>query len=162
VSTVYRRGGFVKTLDTLGYGDASDIVFISVDAEREPNFRLDTSPTTPTLSEVSRAIGVVLIQSSFEATLLAEESAKQWYEELIKRRGPGAPDLNFYFIEVSLRNVHDPAERTRFMDIPTAFTLPRKDVDDLRSLARRLLAESPQYQALMMNLQAGAASAPIK
>lgn len=162
VSTVYRRGGFVKTLDTLGYADASDIVFISVDAEREPNFRLDTSPTTPTLSEVSRAIGVVLIQSSFEATLLAEESAKHWYEELLRRRGPGAPDLNFYFIDVSLRNVHDPAERTRFMDIPTAFTLPRKDVDDLRSLARRLLAESPQYQALMMNLQASAASAPMK
>ena len=158
VSTVYRRGGFAKTLDVLGYGDAPDIVFISIDAEREPNFRLDGSADVPTLPEVSRAIGVVLTQSSFEATLLAEDSAQKWYDELVKRRKPGAPALNFYFIDVSLRNVRDAVERARFMDIPTAFTLPRQDVDDLRALARRLLAESADYQSLMRRQQAHAAA----
>ena len=159
VSTVYRRGGFAKTLDMLGYGDASDIVFISVDAEREPNFRLDASPNTPSLAEVSRAIGAVLIQSSFEASLLAEQSSQQWYDELMRRRKPGAPELNFYFIDVALRGVADPVERRRYMDIPTAFTLQRQDVDDLRGLAGRLLAASPEYQSLMRNLQVHAAAA---
>jgi len=162
VSTVDRRGGFAKTLDMMGYGDASKVVFISVDAEREPDFRLDISANTPTLPEVTRAMGAVLIQSSFEATLLAEQSVQRWYQEMVKRRRPGAPDPTFYSIDVSLRNVPDRVERRRFMDIPTAFTLPHKDVDDLRSLARRLLSESAQYQTLMRDLQAPAASAPAK
>lgn len=149
MATVYRRGGFAATLDTIGYGEASDIVFISVDAEREPNFRLDASANTPTITQVAKTIGNVLMQSSFDATVLAEESVQSWQDELKQRLPPGAPEVRFHFIDLSLRAVTDPAERLRYMDIPTALTLPRQDVDDLRALARKLLAESPDYQALM-------------
>ena len=140
MATVYRHGGFAATLDTIGYSAASDIVFISIDAEREPHFKLDASADTPSVDKVAKTIGNVLMQSSFDATVLAGQSAREWREELQARRPAGLPEVRFHFIDVSIREIQDPAERHRFSSIPTALTLPRQDVDDLRALA----AQEPQ------------------
>ena len=46
----------------------------------------------------------------------------------------------------------DPAERAWFRNLPTSFQLPRDSVDKLRAVARRLLAEDPEFRKLMKAL----------
>jgi hypothetical protein len=53
-----------------------------------------------------------------------------------------------------LRSIADPAERQRVMAIPTTLHLDRRDVDDRRALASRLLTESRDFQELMKNIGA--------
>ena len=59
----------------------------------------------------------------------------------------------FYFIEVSLRAIKDVDERTRVLAIPTSFSLEGNTVDQLRSVAGKLLRDSPEMQRLRQDLQ---------
>ena len=149
-----RRGGMASTLDGFGFRDLRYAVFISVDAERDPRFDLDRSADVPGPVATIEALGNVFNLSSFDSSVLVEESMSRWREELRAARPADALEVRFYLIDMSLRSIADPVERERFMAIPTTLHLDRKDVDDLRALAGRLLAASPDFEALMRDIGA--------
>jgi NTE family protein len=159
MGVVLRRGGIVPVLEMLGFADLRYAVFISVDAERDPRFELDRSADVPGPLQSLDALSNVLNVGSFEATLQIEESLALWEQELRESRRPGAPEPQFFSIDMSLRAIADLTERHQFMDIPTALRLDRKDVDDLRALAGRLLRDSPDFQRLMKEIGASNAAA---
>ena len=159
---VMRRGGLVATLEAFGFRDVKHVVFIAVDAERDSTFELDRAGDVPGPLATIDALGNVFNMGSFDSSVLVDEAVARWREELRAARPAGAPEVEFYVIDASLRSIADPAEKERFMSIPTTLHLERKDVDDLRMLARRLLTGAPDFQALMQNIGAPGATAAEK
>ena len=152
---VMRRGGLAPTLEAFGFRDVKHAVFIAVDAERDPAFDLDARADVPGPAATIEALGNVFNLGSFDSSVLVDESVARWRDELGAARPTDAPEVKFYLVDASLRSITDPGERARFMGIPTTLHLDRKDVDDLRALARRLLMASPDFQALLREIGAG-------
>lgn len=55
-------------------------------------------------------------------------------------------------VRVDFEALPDAAERTRFLNLPTTFALPARDVDDLIAVGARLLQDSPDFQRLLRAL----------
>lgn len=53
---------------------------------------------------------------------------------------------------LGFEDLEDPEERRFFQSLPTSFSLPDTTVDRLIAVARRLLRESPDYQAFLAAL----------
>jgi NTE family protein len=64
----------------------------------------------------------------------------------------GETPIEFYAVNVGFRAIADEEERNYYDNIPTSFSLPKKSVDDLRDVARRLLFESPRFKELVNDL----------
>ena len=61
-------------------------------------------------------------------------------------------------LDVTFDEIRDPAERDRFLNLPTSFVLPSEDVDRLREVAGKLLRQSPEYGSLLR----GFGGTPVK
>ena len=66
----------------------------------------------------------------------------------------GFPDgpPHSYYIHVGFDWLASPERRDRFNRIPSSLALPRKDIDDLRSVGAELLEGSPDFRQLLAEL----------
>jgi len=144
------RGGFFELADAVGYKDLIAAVFVSVNAERDPDLAADKSANVPSLLQLAKTLELPVKAHSFETMDQLHSSFASWREQLRKRRERDAPE--FYFIDVSLRSIADEHERNFFMHIPTTLHLPDATVDRLRSVARRLFLDSPDLKRLQRDL----------
>ncbi len=60
---------------------------------------------------------------------------------------------DFYLVEASLRDIADPKERKKMMEVPTTFKLAPEQVQSLVTAGRSLLDQSPEFQRLVKDLQ---------
>jgi len=155
------QGGFFELVDALGYRDVTHVVFISVNAETDPNYAIDQSADTPNFFQTLNALKLPGRAHSFEVAEQLRSSLETWRDEVKKRRPikPGAvggaageAGPQFYFIDVSLQAIEDENERNGFQSIPTALTLDPEAVDRLRAIARKLLLGSPDFKKLVADL----------
>jgi NTE family protein len=134
------------------------VVLIMVSAETRPDLSLDRIESAPTILQVVRNVKDIPINRySFETT----ELLRAHFDAMARRdreQGSAASTIEFYQVEVALETIPDESERLRFMNIPTSFYLPAEQVDELRQLAARLLANSPEYRRLRRDLNASEAS----
>jgi len=133
------------------------VVFISVNAETDPNYAIDQSPDTPNFWQALNALKLPGRAHSLELAEQLRSSFELWRDEVRGRRPiPHKPGVDsapkFYFIDVSPRSIADEAERNTFNSIPTALTLDRQTVDRLRAIARKLLLDSPDFKQLVTDL----------
>ena len=157
VDFAVEQGGFVELLDALGYRDLTHVVFISVNAETDPNYAIDQSPDTPNFLQALNALKLPGRAHSLELAEQLRSSFELWRDELRGRRPiPSRAEVEsaprFYFIDVSLRSIGDESERNKFNTIPTALTLDHQTVDRLRAIARKLLLDSPDFKQLVRDL----------
>lgn len=69
--------------------------------------------------------------------------------------GPVPPrDLDIYLVHLNFELIDDEERRTRYETIPTKLQLPREDVDDLVDLGLELLREEPEFEHLLLDLNA--------
>jgi NTE family protein len=61
--------------------------------------------------------------------------------------------VQFYIVEVKFDALKDETERMHFKRLPTAFKLASEEVDKLRDVARRILAESEEFKRLLGDLR---------
>ena len=158
VDFAVEQGGFVELVDALGYRDLTHVVFISVNAETDPNYAIDQSADTPNFWQALNALKLPGRAHSLELAEQLRSSFELWRDELRGRRPiPHRPDVDsaprFYFIDVSLRSIADESERNTFNGIPTALTLDHQTVDRLRAVARKLLLNSPDFKQLVKDLE---------
>jgi NTE family protein len=151
------QGGFVELVDALGYQNLTHAVFISVNAETDPNYAIDQSPDAPNFWQALNALKLPGRAHSLELAEQLRSSFDLWRDELRARRPiPAKPGVDsaarFYFIDVSLRSIADEHERNSFNSIPTALTLDRETVDRLRAIARKQLFDSPDFKQLVKDL----------
>jgi NTE family protein len=151
------QGGFFELVDALGYHDVTHVVFISVNAETDPNYAIDQSADTPNFFQTLNALKLPGRAHSFEVAEQLRLSFEVWRDEVRKRRPfsrgvASASGPHFYFIDVSLQAIADEDERNGFQSIPTALTLDPATVDRLRAVARKLLLESADFKRLVEDL----------
>ena len=151
------QGGFFELVGALGYHDVTHVVFISVNAETDPNYAIDQSADTPNFFQTLNALKLPGRAHSVDVADQLRSSFEVWRDEVRKRRPlrPGAASESgphFYFIDVSLQAIADEDERNGFQSIPTALTLDPATVDRLRAVAHKLLLESVDFKKLVEDL----------
>jgi NTE family protein len=151
------QGGFFELVDALGYRDVTHVVFISVNAETDPNYAIDQSANTPNFFQTLNALKLPGRAHSFDVAEQLRSSFEVWRNEVRSRRparrgGADESAPHFYFIDVSLQAIADEDERNGFQSIPTALTLDPAAVDRLRAVARKLLLESADFKKLAEDL----------
>lgn len=144
-----------RLAQALGAPALRKVVLIMVSAETQPDLSLDRVESVPTIFQVIRNVKDIPINRySFETAELFKAHFDAWARRGREQRGD-AQAAEFYLVEVALEAIPDEKERQRFMNIPTSFSLPAENVDQLRQLAARLLAGSPDYRRLLHDLGAG-------
>jgi len=139
------------------------VVFIVVDAETKPDPKWDRTERVPTFGVMLASYSSIAIDRYNEDTLaLLRQSVGSWADEIRTQRCageavsslPGAcGDIQFYVVEVKFDALKDEAERMHFQKLPTALKLAPEEVDRSRDAARRLLAESAEFQRLLRDLK---------
>jgi NTE family protein len=153
---VLLSGGIENALRTTGNTNAKDIVVISVNAQTEPAFNWDLENVSPSLPAVLDAVTSVQINRyNFETVALLQAAFAQWTRTLSTE----GHRVDFHFISVSFDDLRDEAELRYFNELPTSFELEAEAVDRLRGAARRILGQSPEFQALRKKLN-GSPDAP--
>ena len=146
---VLLAGGIENALRATGNGAVRDIVVISVNAQTEPSFEWDLENVSPSLLAVLDAVTSVQINRyNFETVALLQAAFVQWTRALSTDAHP----VHFHFISVSFDDLRDEGELRYFNELPTSFELDAAAVDRLREVARRILRQSPTFQALREKL----------
>ena len=152
------RGGFAPLLKRMGVRGVRKVVFLVVSAEVLPESGIDLSDQAPSIREMAnRVLDTLMSNISFETQTWLRSSFQYWREEARDLAGSadspyeGTPD--FYLIETSLRDIADPVERKRMMEIPTTFKLDPEQVESLEKAGRTLLENAPEFKRLVRDLQ---------
>lgn len=159
---VHAYGNFWTMLKRSKEGGVRKVVFLVVNAETEVDDRWSRSAKPPPLGvAIGSYSSVVITRYNFETIMLLRESFGSWADEVRKGRCGDQPisldsgacgDIQFYLIEIKFDNIRDEDSRRHFKRLPTSFKLDPVEVDRLRTLARELLQESPEYHRLLSDL----------
>lgn len=151
-------------------GKIKKLLIITVDAKNQPDLNYDASATPPSVVDVLKTVANVPMDNfSFETT----ETLRKTFDELTKDKNnylacqsqlqshcpaavmstpaPTIPQLDFVYVGFDL--LSNPAERDRFFNMATSFSLPESEIDDLRNVAKRLLDESEAYREFLKTVQ---------
>ena len=94
--------------------------------------------------------------------MLLRENFNRWTSEVRENRCAGKPvstepgecgDINFYLVEVKFDALKDESERSYFKQLPTSFKLKPEVVDELRTVAGRIINQDPEYKKLLNDLK---------
>lgn len=109
--------------------------------------REGSAPSIPDVlvSSFDAAIDIL----STETVTLAKNGFQMWADRINARRKPGLPKVTVNFATLTFDDIKDPAQRARFNAIPTALSLPARDVDDLESVAATLVHQSAEIQTFV-------------
>lgn len=148
--------GYAIPEDSL-YAKAKTILLVTVNAEVKRPSAWDMIQSPVGLFNTLFTAGSIPL-SNFTAAqfqylrLLIENRRLQ--RQLDEATGNGAahhPDI--HFVEVSFAHVDDQAQRDALNELPTSFKLQRDQVDQLRSTARQILREHPDFQTFISSLR---------
>lgn len=122
------------------------IIIILVNAATHHERTMDQENKQPSLQETLSAASSMQMMRYSETTLsLMENSLTQWAEELSTPEQP----VTSHFIHVRFEDAKDPLALKVFNALPTSFTLPGNQIDDLIKGGRTLLRNNPDFQALL-------------
>jgi NTE family protein len=157
IDNIAHSGGTIKPIERNGFRDVDRLVIINVNAEQGPNFSLDGSDKTPSITEVIEAVSSAsLARRSRETREILASSTAQWREKLRSAARAGSralsSSIDLYVIDVSLQAHPDPKLREELQAIPTAFSLPHEEVDKLIAAARTILRRSDEFGRLLNEL----------
>lgn len=163
IERITMLGDVWKTLQAGNLTDVQKVVVIIVNAETEIDTKWDRREAIPPFAAMLDSFSSISISRyNIETVALLRESMPRWADEVRQERCAGgevstAPgtcgDIQFYLVEVKFDALKDEAERSYFKLLPTAFHLQPDEVDKLRDAARRILAESRDFQRLLKDLQ---------
>lgn len=160
-------GGLQGALRNLPPGSVRKLVLVTVNSERDPTEHIDRNGQVPTTLQVLDALLFGAGSRATQETLgLLSDVVAQWRREVGHHRGDGrdvfAPDASIHSITLNLRDAPAALDVDRLLQIPTAFSVSRGDVDLLIRAGRRMLLQSPQLRLLADNLGARWPESPIE
>jgi len=150
------RGDVADALDDLGIQKTKKIVVIVTDAAAAPSMDINKKKDPPsTFFTVDAATTVQISLYNQETIKLFKESIQDWQDQInVARCGRMfcADNVEFYFVKVSLADVADPQQRKFLQEIPTTFSLDKKEADGLISAGEKLLQDSEEFNALLRDI----------
>ncbi|MBI5846639.1 MAG: patatin-like phospholipase family protein [Nitrospirae bacterium] len=163
VDRIIFRGDFWKTIRNTHHENVHKVIFIVVNAETQPDSKLDRMESPPALAAMLESYSTIAIERyNVETIALLKENLKEWAEQVRAQRcigktastDPGScGDMQFYIVEVKFDALQDEIERGYFKRLSTSFALAPEDVDNLRAAAGRILTESREFQRLLRDLR---------
>jgi len=163
VDRIILRGDFWKTIRNTHHENVHKVVFIVVNSETQPDSKWDKMESPPALAAMLESYSTIAIERyNVETVALLKENLKEWAGQVRSRRCSGKTvstepgscgDIQFYMVEVKFDALKDEMERWYFKRLSTSFALEPEDVDNLRDAARRILAESAEFQRLLRDLR---------
>ena len=127
-------------------------VLISVNAATTPRPRWESESIIPDLRTVLwSSSGVQIRRYNAETLELVKSIARAWD----KVGASWSPPMSVHFIGLDFVRVEDEAKRRYLNSLPTSLQLPDESVDRLRAAGRRLLRESPEFQAAIEQISHG-------
>jgi NTE family protein len=142
-------GGIEKMRELDGFDVPDHLVVLVVNAETEPDPRVDLSATAPSIAaSLNLVSGSQIRRYNFESLMLIQSSVKEFAETLSEAGKP----VSGRVVEVSFDLLEDEEERTYFKRLPTSFKLSEEQVDRLIEVGQRLLRQSPDMQSLLEEL----------
>ena len=152
-------GGLRESFSEVGIppGSIRKLVLITVNAERDPSFNIDTSDKVPDMLQV---VDSLLFGTGARATRETQEYLRditeQWRKTLAVSPHSGgdvfAPNAEIHVVPVNLRDSPDDVARPRLLQIPTAFSIEQHEVTDLIEAGGSVLRHSPEFRALVKSL----------
>ena len=147
----------------VGFGKIRKIVLMVVNAHSSPDTKWDLDENPPGFfSQLMQSTGVPIDRYSFETIETMKDRAeimKHRRELLIAQKQlagashaeavASVPKLNMEVIDISFDAIKNASEQDYFMDLPTSFVLPAKDIDRLREMAGQLLRQSDKFQTIL-------------
>ena len=156
----------LNLLFKMNKGIIKKLLVITVDAKNQPDLNYDTSASPPSVIDVLNVVANVPMDNfSFETT----ETLRKSFTELEKDKNtywacqsqlqqhcpdailstpaPNIPELDFIYIGFDL--LSNAAERNKFFNMTTSFSLPESQINELRDVAKRMLDESETYRKFL-------------
>ena len=157
------RGSVWGTMKGTPMEKVRKVVFIVVNAETVPDPKWDRTEKIPTFGVMLASYSSIAIDRYNEETIaLLKESVGSWADEIKTERCKGGAvstspgscgDIQFYIVEVKFDALKEETERMHFKRLPTALKLAPEEVDKTRDAAHRILAESGEFQRLLLDLK---------
>ena len=157
------RGSVWGTIKGSPMEKVRKVVLIVVNAETEPDTKWDKTERIPTFGVMLASYSSIAIDRYNEETIaLLKDSVGSWANEIKTQRckgggvstSPGScGDIQFYVVEVKFDVLKDETERMHFKRLPTALKLPPEEVDRSRDAAHRILADSGEFQRMLLDLK---------
>jgi len=149
IDIIEAAGGLDTALEFMHAEMPDELVVISVNAETEPDPKINLSSASPGFASTMGAVsGGQIRRYNFETLLLTHQLLEN-LESTSKRAGG---KLETFMVEISFERLPDAEARDEFMHIPTSFKLSDEQIDDLIWAGRDLLLASPDYQRLVEHL----------
>jgi len=143
-------GGIQEALRLSGEEPPDHLVVLVVNAENEPDPAIDLKAAAPSLAASMNLVsGSQIRRLNFETLLLTQAQLTGFARDLSTPGHTVVP----HFVEVGFDLLEDEEERRHFKRLPTSFYLEDEEIDRLREVARRLVRESPEFQALVEALR---------
>ncbi len=153
----------------MNQGKIKKIVVIVVDARTEPKTKIDKTPCSPGLfTIVDNIASVPMSNYSFETVQGLFTTFDEWRrdsqnyddcKDVLDKNCPGAgmpykppAPVETYAIYVGFDQIKDQKEREYFLNMPTAFSLKKEEVDDLRKIGPKILDDSEEFHRLLEGL----------
>ena len=158
---VAMSGGLAPALRASGARGVRRVVLLAVSAERQRYFEVDQDARVPSPLSTFRGIQYgVLTRRSAETADFIDDTVRGWREELGRLAGqaesPYAAGAEIYDIQVGLKTLPEGPVRQELIELPTAYSLARGQVDAVIGAAREILRASPEFQRLLRDLGASA------
>ena len=150
----------------VGFGMIQRIVLIVVISYSSPSTDWDRRESPPGFTaQLLQSSGVPIERYSYETIETMKDIAEiwNWRRELqvAEARLAGAteaqaeasvPKVTLEVIDISFDAIPDPTERAYFMNLPTSFVLPDKDIDRLVEVAGQLMRQSAEYKSIVRDI----------
>lgn len=153
----------------MNQGQIKKLIVIVVDARTEPKTEMDKTPGSPCLYRIVDTVASVPMSNySFDTVQMLMDTFDEWRrdseyyadcEDVLREACPEAvmPDkppvpVDTYGVYVGFDQIRELKEREYFLNMPTAFCLKEKEVDDLLKAGPKILDESVEFRRLLEGL----------
>jgi len=125
------------------------LVFIALNASDIQQERIASRRSPPDIFEMLSLLGTVpMDRYSVESRALLKETLQDWAQRLSSN---GSIE-NLHYIDLDLSSLQDNSRFAELTSLPTSFSLPAVQIDELRCAAAYLLSQHPEYQRLIAEL----------
>ncbi|MGV0954221.1 MAG: patatin-like phospholipase family protein [Fluviibacter sp.] len=169
---------FVEAAKDAGYKTKLDkfekIVVFAVNSETAPKLNWNKREAGPGLIPLMiQSAGVPIDANSSEQLTDLRDISTSWrqmneikrtpqFKKLLKqypdlaavKQINGTPHTEIYVVNVAFSEINDKEERNYLNNLPTSFALEPEQVDRLKSSARQIVLQSPEFKRLINDLKA--------
>lgn len=171
INLTHGGGGLMNSLERLDLEKTSKLAIITVNAQTTFDATFNKNDySIPLLDSLGAVSSIPLDRYTFETMEIVRNNIIEWNESITASRcGEALPSKNsrqvgianaasacaaqIYLIEMNFDQLEDETERNHLKHLPTSFNLEPDDVDRLKAAAKKILADSVEFNELIDDLQ---------